>query len=86
MCFMSFLISCGGMLRFLSAYIDGSWIEPLMLVVIVIRTFQPFALRVWMSEFYLLTFSEVVAVGDLSWHYVDLMNCIVYGGEGLKGG
>lgn len=65
---MSFLISCGGILRFLSACIDGSWIGPLMLVVIVIRglSFQPFALRVWMSELYLLTYSEIASVGNLS--------------------
>jgi hypothetical protein len=31
MCFMSFLISCGGILRFLSVCIDGPWIGPLML-------------------------------------------------------
>ena len=55
MCFMSYLDSCEGMLRFLSACRDGLCIEPFTPFVMVIRKliFRPFVVRGWMSGLYL---------------------------------
>jgi hypothetical protein len=39
-----------------------------------------------MSGLYLLDFFEFVVVGNLSWQYVNIVNHMIYGVEGLSGG
>jgi hypothetical protein len=85
---MSFFILLeigGGILVFVW---DFSWIVPITPAVMVIRglTFQPTSLSVWMSGLYLLDLSLMIAMGNLSWEYVNSMIWIIFNGLDSNGG
>ena len=67
-CFMSFFISVGGILRGFSALIDCSWMAPLTPAVMVMRglTVHPADLSVCIKGLYLSFFSLMEVVGNLS--------------------
>lgn len=65
MYFMSFLVFCGDMLRFLSVSMEGLWIAPCTPIVMVTRglTIQPFVLRVEGVDYIFTDFLPICGIG-----------------------
>jgi hypothetical protein len=68
-----------GTLRFVSLLMDCSCIAPLTPVVIVMRgfVFHPLFYMALISGSYFACFCVRACSGNLSWHNVNSMNCIV---------
>jgi hypothetical protein len=49
-------------------------------------TCHPDVLSVSMSGLYIAVFSLCAVFGNMSWQYVKLMNCMTFGGVGVRGG
>ena len=86
MFFMRFLMVFG-ISRSASFVMDCSCIAPLTLAVIVIRGFilHPLFCMALISGSYFVCLWERACSGNLSWQYVNSMNCIVWVYEGSKG-
>ena len=78
MFFMRVLTFVFGILRSISFSMDCSCIAPLTLAVIVIRgfDFQPLFCIVLISGLYFACFCVRACSGNLSWQYVNSMNCV----------
>ena len=76
-----------GMLRSVSLLMDCSCIAPLTPIVIVMRgfVFQPLFYIAFISGLCLMCFCVMACSGNLSWQYVNSMNCIVCVSAGTKG-
>ena len=76
-----------GMLRSSNFSMDCSCIAPLTPVVMVIRgfVFHPLLYMVLINGSYLACFCVMACSGNLSWQYVNSMNCIVFVSDGSKG-
>ena len=76
-----------GMLRSASFAMNCSCMAPLTLVVMVIRgfVFHPLFLIALISGSYLACFCVIACSGNLSWQYVNSMNCIICACEGSRG-
>ena len=68
-----------GMLRSASLLMDFSCIAPLTPFVIVMRgyVFQPLFCMAFINGSYLACFCVMACLGNLSWQYVNSMDCIV---------
>ena len=68
-----------GILRLISCSMEFSWMAPLTPAVMVMRglVFQPLFCSVVISGSYLACLCERACSGNLSWQYVNSMNCIV---------
>ena len=87
MSFMIVLILDFGILRSVDLLMECSCIAPLTPFVIVMRgfAFHPMFCMLLISGSYLVCLCVRACLGDLSWHYVNSMNCIVCVGVGSKG-
>ena len=87
MFFMRVLMLVFGILRLSNFSMDRLWMVPLTPTVIVIRgfVFQPLFRIVLISGSYFACFCVRACSEKLSWHYVNLMSCIVCVREGIKG-
>jgi hypothetical protein len=76
-----------GMLRSSNFIIDCSCIAPLTPAVMVIRgfIFYPLLCMVLISGSYLACFCVMACSGNLSWQYVNSMNCIIFVCDGARG-
>ena len=76
-----------GMLSSSNLLMGCSCIAPLTPLVIVIRgfIFHPLLCMALIKGSYLACFCVIACSGNLSWHYVNSMNCIVCAFEGSKG-
>ena len=84
MSFMSLLMFDFGIFNYVSFWMECSCMAPLTPPVIVIMglVFQPLFWMVLSSGSYLACFCEMACSGNLSWQYVNSMNCIVWLGDG----
>jgi hypothetical protein len=84
---MRVLMVVFGILRLASLLMDCSCIAPLTPTVIVIRgfVFPSLSRIVLISGSYFACFCARACLGNLSWQYVDSMNCVVCVCEGSKG-
>ena len=87
MFFMRFLILVFGMSRSFNLLMDCSCMAPLTLAVIVMRgfVFHPLVGMALISGSYLACFWVIACSGNLSWQYVNSINCIVCECEGVMG-
>ena len=82
--FMSVLMFDFGILRLVSLVMDCSCIAPLTPAVMVMRgfVFHPLFRMLLISGSYLACFCVRACSGNLSWQYVNSMNCTVCAGVG----
>ena len=75
--FMSVLMLDFGSLSLVSCLIECSWMAPLTPTMIVMRglVFHPLFCILWISESYLVCLCVMACFGNLSWQYVNSMNC-----------
>ena len=85
--FMRVLMLDFGILRLIHLLMDCSCIATLTPTVIVMRgfVFHPLFCMLLINELYLACMCVRACLGNLSWHYVNLMNCIMCRGDGSKG-
>jgi uncharacterized SAM-binding protein YcdF (DUF218 family) len=78
---------CFGIFSLVSFSMECSWIAPLTPAVMVISglTFQPLLCMVLISGSYLVCLWVRASSRNLSWQYVNSINCIVWLGEGSMG-
>ena len=76
-----------GILSLVKFSMECSWIAPLTPTVMVINglTFHPLFCMVFISGSYLVCLWARASSGNLSWQYVNSINCIVCLGEGSMG-
>jgi hypothetical protein len=77
--FIRLLMLVFGIFRLASFSMDCSCIAPLTLVVIVMRgfVFQPLFPMALINGLYLACFCVMACSRNMSWQYVNSMNCIV---------
>ena len=87
MFFIRILMLDFGILRSVNLVMDCSCKVPLTLAVIVIRgfVFQPLFRIAFISRSYFACFCVRACYGNLSWQYVNSMNCTVWVGVGRRG-
>ena len=87
MFFMRVLLLFLAILRLASFSMNCSCIAPLTPAVMVIKgfAFHPLFRIVLISESYFACFCAMACLGNLSWQYVNTMNCMVCVYEGSKG-
>ena len=85
--FMRVIMFFLGILRLAYFSLNCSCMAPRTLAVIVIRgfVFQPLFHILLISESYFACFWAMACSGNLSWQYVNSMNCMVCVHEGSKG-
>ena len=76
-----------GILRLIDLLMDCSCIAPLTLVVIVMRgfLFHPLFCMLLINGSYLASLYVRACLGNLSWQYVNSMNCTMCAGAGSIG-
>ena len=84
MSFISFLMLGLGIFMSVSFWMECSWMAPRTPPVIVMMelVFHPLLWIAWFSGSYLVCFRAMACSGNLSWQYVNSINCTVWLGDG----